>query len=73
MFGIPVSFIPCFCIHCGHLNRGIAAPPNAPVVGYYHQTDDKGVHTVPVLCDKCGKEFFVAWDKDPNQILGGKP
>ena len=66
MYGISVSFIPCPCVHCGHLNRGIAAPPSGPMVPYYHQSDDKGAYAVPVLCDKCGKEFFVVWDSVPR-------
>jgi len=66
MYGISASFIPCSCVHCGHLNRGIAAPPSGPMVPYYHQSDDKGAYAVPVLCDKCGKEFFVVWDMDPR-------
>lgn len=65
-YGISASFIPCSCVHCGHLNRAIAAPPNGPMVPYYHQSDDKGAYAVPVLCDKCGKEFFVVWDMDPR-------
>ena len=66
MYGISASFIPCPCVHCGHPNHGIAAPPSGPMVPYYHQKDDKGAYAVPVLCDKCGKEFFVVWDSDPR-------
>ncbi len=66
MYGISASFIPCSCVHCGHPNRGIATPPGGPMVPYYHQSDDKGAYAVPVLCDKCGKEFFVVWDMDPR-------
>jgi tetratricopeptide (TPR) repeat protein len=66
MYGISASFIPCSCVHCGHLNRGIASPPNGPMVPYYHQSDDKGAYAVSVLCDRCGKKFFVVWDMDPR-------
>jgi tetratricopeptide (TPR) repeat protein len=66
LYGISASFIPCPCVHCGHLNRGIAAPAGGPMVPYYHQSDDKGAYAIPVLCDKCGKEFFVVWDIDPR-------
>lgn len=66
MYGISASFIPCSCVHCGQLNRGIAAPPRAPGVPYYHQTDDKGAYAIPVLCDHCGRDFFVVWDMDPR-------
>ena len=66
MYGLSASFIPCSCVHCGHQNKGIAAPPNGPSVPYYHQGDDKGAYAVPVLCDNCGKEFFVVWDRDPG-------
>jgi tetratricopeptide (TPR) repeat protein len=65
-YGISASFIPCSCIHCGHLNLGIAAPPSGPMIPYYHQSDNKGAYAVPVLCDKCGKEFFVVWATDPR-------
>lgn len=66
LYGIVVSFIPSTCVYCGCLNRGIAAPPRSPWVPYYHQENDKGAYAVPVLCDKCGKEFFVVWDMDPR-------
>lgn len=65
-YGISVSFIPCSCVHCGHMNKGIAAPPSGPMVPYFHQSDDQGAYAVPVLCDKCGKEFFVVWDTVPR-------
>lgn len=65
-YGINVSFIPCSCVYCGHTNKGIAAPANGPRVPYYHQKDDKGAYAVPVLCDKCGKDFFIVWDEDPR-------
>jgi tetratricopeptide (TPR) repeat protein len=66
VYGISASFIPCTCVHCGHLNRGIAAPPSGPMVPYYSQSDTKGAYAIPVLCDKCGKEFFVVWDMVPR-------
>jgi tetratricopeptide (TPR) repeat protein len=66
LYGIPVSFLPCSCVHCGHLNKGIAAPPSGPMVAYYHQKDDQGAYAIPVLCDHCGKEFFVVWDQFPG-------
>ena len=66
MYGINVSFIPCPCVYCGNFNRGIPAPPSGPMVPYYTQKDDKGAYAVPVLCDGCGKEFFVVWDTDPR-------
>ena len=65
-YGIAASFIPCPCALCGHFNRGIPAPPRGPMVPYYTQEDSEGAYAVPVLCDKCGKEFFVVWDIDPT-------
>jgi len=65
-YGINVSFISCSCVYCSHTNKGIAAPVNGPRVPYYHQENDKGAYAVPVLCDRCGKTFFVVWDKDPR-------
>jgi hypothetical protein len=66
LFGISISFVPCLCVHCGHTNIGIPAPQNGPMVPYYHQQDNRGAYAVPVLCDKCGKEYFVVWDRDPR-------
>lgn len=66
LYGIAASFIPCPCAHCGHLNRGIPAPPRGPMVPYYTQKDSEGAYAVPVLCDRCGKEFFVVWDENPT-------
>jgi tetratricopeptide (TPR) repeat protein len=66
MYGISASFIPCPCFHCGANNKGIPAPPSGPWVPYYHQGDAEGAYAVPVLCDQCGKEFFVVWDTVPR-------
>lgn len=65
-YGIAVSFIPSTCVYCGHLNNGIAAPPNAPHVPYFHSKNDERAYAVQVLCDKCGSKFFVVWDEDPR-------
>ncbi|MBC7264041.1 MAG: tetratricopeptide repeat protein [Chloroflexi bacterium] len=65
-YGLDFSVIPCSCVHCGAMNLGIAVPPRAPMVPYYHQEDDKGAYAIPVLCDKCSTEFFVVWDVDPR-------
>lgn len=66
LYGLDLSFLPCPCVHCGKPNLGIPAPPKAPWVAYYHQDNDRGAYAVPVLCDGCGKEFFVVWDQDPR-------
>lgn len=66
MYGISASFIHAPCVHCNHRNRGISAPPNGSSECFYAQNDDKGVYAVPVLCDGCGKKFFVVWDSDPR-------
>jgi hypothetical protein len=65
-YGLDVSFIPVACEHCAHMNRGIPAPPRGPWVSSHTQVDDQGAYAVPVLCDKCGKTFFVVWDQDPR-------
>ena len=65
-YGIPISFLSCPCVHCGHLNTGISGPPKALQTPYYHQSDPEGTYSVPVLCEKCGREFFVVWDLDPR-------
>lgn len=65
-YGLAASFITSTCVHCGALNRGIPAPPSAPWVPYYHRANGDGAYVVPVLCDQCGKEFFVAWETDPR-------
>ncbi len=66
MYGLNVAFIPCACVFCGRLNKGIPAPPRGPMIPYYHQDNDKGAYAVSVLCDSCGKKFFVVWDTDPR-------
>lgn len=67
MFGIKVAFTPCVCGHCGKLNVGIPVPEKGLYIGFYGQTDNKrGAYALPVLCDYCGKEFFIAWDSDPR-------
>ena len=67
MFGIQVAFTPCVCGHCDKLNVGIPVPEKGLYIGFYGQEDDKkGVYPLPVLCDYCGKEFFIAWDEDPR-------
>jgi len=67
MYGIAVAFTPCVCGHCGRVNLGIPVPEGGLYIGFYGQSDDKeGVYALPVLCDYCGKEFFIAWDDDPR-------
>ena len=65
-FGLPIAFVPCPCGHCGEINSGIPVPEFGAYKGYYGQTDLQGVFFLPVLCDYCSKEFFIAWDEDPR-------
>ncbi len=67
VFGLFISFIPCVCAYCGHMNAVIPAPPAAPQTPYYAQKNSEGAYAVPVFCDKCGREFFVVWDIDISQ------
>ena len=64
---IPKSFVTCACAHCGYLNRGIPVPPAGVVTAYFSRTDRQGQYSVPVLCVRCSREFFVAWDADPRR------
>lgn len=67
MFGINVAFTPCVCGHCGKLNVGIPVPEGGLYSPFYGQQDDQNcVYSLPVICDNCGKEFFIAWDSDPR-------
>jgi len=66
LYGVSASFVTCACAHCGHPNKGIAAPPSGPMIPYYSESTQSGTYPIPVLCDKCGKEFFVVWDTDPR-------
>lgn len=61
LYGIPIDFIPCSCVYCSNLNKGIPATGGA-WAPYYAQKEGKGASATPVLCDQCGKEFFVVWD-----------
>ena len=66
-FGIQVAFTPCVCGHCGQLNVGIPVPEGGLYTPFYGQQDDQNcAYALPVLCDFCGKEFFIAWDSDPR-------
>jgi len=65
-YGISIAFVPCSCGHCGGMNSGIPVPEFGVYKGYYGQTDYRGVFFLPVLCDICSKEFFIAWDEDPR-------
>ncbi len=67
LFRVKIAFTPCVCGRCGELNVGIPVPEKGLYIGFYGQTDDKhGAYALPVLCDYCGKEFFIAWDSDPR-------
>lgn len=65
-YGIPVSFLSCCCAHCGFINTGIAAPPNGLRTSCNCEGNPRGTFSVPVLCEKCGREFFIVWDRDPR-------
>lgn len=66
-YGIQAAFTPCGCGHCGKLNSGIPVPEGGLYIPFHAQKNDKGAtYALPVLCDYCGKEFFIAWDSDPR-------
>jgi hypothetical protein len=66
-YGIQAAFTPCVCAHCGKLNIGIPVPEGGLYIPFYARKDDKSAtYALPVLCDYCGKEFFIAWDSDPR-------
>jgi hypothetical protein len=64
---VPKSFVNCTCAHCGYPNRGIPVPPAGVVTPYFSRTDRQGKHSVPALCVRCSREFFVTWDVDPRR------
>ena len=67
VFGINVAFTPCVCGHCGKLNVGIPVPEGGLYTPFYGQENDQNcAYSLPVICDHCGKEFFIAWDSDPR-------
>jgi HEAT repeat protein len=66
MYGLDVAFVSCVCGACGAVNKGIPVPPRGPMIPYYGQEGDNGAYAVPVLCDRCGVVFHVAWDSDPR-------
>ena len=67
LYGVPIAFTPCVCGHCSKLNIGIPVPEKGLCIGFYGQKDDKqAAYALPVLCDYCGKKFFIAWDSDPR-------
>lgn len=51
----------------GAQNIGIPVPERGLYIPFYGQSDNtRGVYTLPVLCDYCGKEFFIAWNDEPR-------
>lgn len=63
--GVNISFVNCICANCGNVNFGIPVPSKGRS-GFYSQKDTLfGKFHLPVLCDYCGKEFFIAWDDNP--------
>ncbi len=66
-FGLNITFTPCVCAHCDNLNVGIPIPEGGLKIPFYSQKDDQNcAYSLPVICDHCGKEFFVVWDSDPR-------
>jgi hypothetical protein len=64
--GIPVSFITCNCAKCGQANIGIPCPAGGLFDYGSEGKADGFAYALPVLCDFCNKEFYVAWSYDPR-------
>ena len=60
------SFVNCTCAHCGYPNRGIPVPLAGVTTPYFSRKDRHGEYSVLVLCVRCSREFFIAWDTDPR-------
>lgn len=67
MFGTSLDFLSLPCLHCGFANHAIPIPPNAKELPFRRQLHDKDAeYIVSVICDQCGKEYFLAWDQKPE-------
>lgn len=64
---VPKSFVNYTCAHYGYCSRGIPLPSAGAVMLNFSRKDRLGGYRVPVLCVRCGSEFYVAWDTDPRR------
>ena len=56
------------CVHCSERQAAREWPANGDAVPFYFQKEP-GKFTLKLVCPKCGKDWYVAWDQDPGQIL----
>lgn len=61
VFGIRIAFTAYACPHCDKVNPGIPVPSR--YLSFFGQEDDKNCdYALPILCDFCGKGFYLCWD-----------
>ena len=65
--GIPMAFVSCACAYCGRKNPNVPVPQRALDLACEGRRSAQGAaYALPVLCDFCGNEFYVAYDEDPR-------
>jgi len=65
-WGVAAAFTSCGCPCCGFINTAIPLPPKGPFIPWYAQKEVAGAYTLPVICDRCGREFHLCWDSSPE-------
>ena len=56
------------CQHCSQPQAAGEWPVNGDMVPFYNQKGP-GKYSLKMTCPHCGKDWYVAWDQDPGQIL----
>jgi hypothetical protein len=56
------------CQHCSQPQAAREWPVNGDMVSFYYQ-NEPGKYSLKMTCPNCGKDWYVAWDQDPGQIL----
>jgi hypothetical protein len=56
------------CQHCSQPQAAREWPANGDGIPFYYQKEP-GKFSLKVTCPQCGKDWYVAWDQDPGQIL----
>jgi len=65
--GVAIAFISCACPNCGRENPNIPVPQRALDLQFEGRLTAEGAaFALPVICDFCGSEFYVAFGEDPR-------
>jgi hypothetical protein len=66
--GVPLAFVTAQCAYCDHLNAGVPCPEGGILDFGVESSSEGSVFAVPVQCDSCGKQFYLAWSSNPLEM-----